>query len=346
MKEIVKPLLKWYQKNKRTLPWREETDFYHVWISEVMLQQTRIEAVIPYYKRFIHELPTVFDLAKVDDDRLLKLWEGLGYYNRARNLKKAAIIIVEKYQGLFPKDMAQALLLPGIGEYTASAILSICFSKKEVTVDGNVLRVYMRLANCYDNIDNGSVKKRIRSSLTEIIPIKSGDFNQAFMELGEVICLPNGIPKCDICPLRNQCKSRAAHSFLEIPVRKQKVLKKNQKYTVLLLVYNKKVALHKRGDVGPLKNLWEFPNLANKYSKEEVLQYLSDCSMKVEKIEKGVSHTHIFTHLKWEMESFIVTVTEENTLYVWENLENIIKNYALPSAFQPFLNDLSKNRRI
>lgn len=346
MKECVEPLLEWYYKNRRMLPWREKVDPYHVWISEVMLQQTRIEAVIPYYERFMAELPTVFDLAQVDEERLLKLWEGLGYYNRARNLKKAASIIVEKYQGVFPSEMADALALPGIGEYTASAVLSICYSRPEVTVDGNVLRVYMRLQNSFENIDMISVKKQVRSALAQIIPKEAGEFNQAFMELGEVICLPNGMPKCDICPLKDFCKSRREHTFLNLPVRKPKNAKKNQKYTVLLFVCHGKIALHKRSDEGLLKNLWEFPNLAGFYSEKEVLQYLRDCSISVESIDTALSYTHVFTHLKWSMESFVITVSEESSLYVWEDLENIVQNYALPSAFQPFLNHLLGSDRI
>lgn len=340
MKEIVEPLLKWYQQNKRSLPWRGDLDPYHVWISEVMLQQTRIEAVIPYYERFMMELPTIFSLAEVEEDRLLKLWEGLGYYNRARNLKRAAEYIVKNFDGRFPDRFEDILFLPGIGEYTASAISSICFSRLEVTIDGNVLRVYSRLFNCYDNIDDGKVRKQVRSRLMKIIPEEAGDFNQALMELGEVICLPNGVPKCDICPLSNFCKSRSAHTFLELPVRKQKPMKKSQRYVVLLLICNGKVALHKRSDAGLLQNLWEFPNIPGMFEKEEVLQYLVDCSFDVQSIVPSISHTHIFTHLKWQMESFLVRVGKESLDYIWVDLERVVKEYALPSAFQPFLDVL------
>lgn len=342
MKKIVDPLLNWYKETRRPLPWRKDIDPYHVWISEVMLQQTRIEAVIPYYERFIRELPTISDLAQVEDDKLMKLWEGLGYYNRARNLKKAAIEIVEKFNAKFPDNFEDIISLPGIGEYTASAIASICFSLKEVTIDGNVLRVYSRLENSKENIDEVKVRKRIRENLMKIVPKESGMFNEALMSLGEVICLPNGIPKCNLCPLKEFCKAREKHTFMALPVRKEKKERKSQKYVVLLLICGNKVALHKRDDAGLLKNLWEFPNLLGTYTKEEIKQYLLDCSMTVTSIKRSISYTHIFTHLKWQMESFIVRMEEESKDYIWLDLDAIIKEYALPSAFQPFLEAVRK----
>ena len=186
MEQMNLYLLNWYQQNKRDLPWRKDQNPYHVWISEIMLQQTRIEAVIGYYDRFIKRLPSIQDLAQINDDELLKLWEGLGYYTRARNLKKAAIMIMEEYDGIFPNTFEQTMSLPGIGEYTASAIGSICFSLKEVTIDGNVLRVYMRLQNCYDNVDDLKIRRKVRNELQKIMPEEAGDFNQALMELGEL----------------------------------------------------------------------------------------------------------------------------------------------------------------
>jgi len=345
MEKIVEPLLKWYQENKRDLPWRKDTDPYHVWISEVMLQQTRIESVIPYYYRFMMELPTVFDLSQVEDDRLLKLWEGLGYYNRARNLKRAAIEVVQKFKGEFPQDLTDIMSLSGIGEYTASAISSICFSKPEVTIDGNVLRVYMRLMNCYDNIDELKVRKQVRDQLMKIIPKESGDFNQGLMELGEVICLPNGMPKCDLCPLQSLCQARENHSFLSLPVRREKSIRKSQKFTVLLLLCDGKVAIHKREKEGLLYRLWEFPNISGIFTKEEVLQYLTDCSIPVSFITPSISHNHVFTHLTWQMNSFIIQVEEKCADYLWVDLSSITHDYALPGAFQPFLNVLLENEK-
>lgn len=226
MKQIVKPLINWYYQNKRILPWRNDKEPYHVWVSEIMLQQTRIEAVIDYYQRFMESFPTIESLANADLDKLLKLWEGLGYYNRVKNMQKAAQVIQNEHQGKFPTSYPDILALPGVGEYTASAIASICFSLKEVTVDGNVLRVYMRVNNCYDNIDDMAVKKEVRKQLTQILPEDSGSFNESLMELGERICLPNGCPKCGECPIRSYCKAWKYDSFLELPIRKEKRRKK------------------------------------------------------------------------------------------------------------------------
>ena len=200
MKKIVEPLLEWYKENKRSLPWREDKDPYHVWVSEIMLQQTRIEAVIEYYKRFMKRIPDIKRLSLIDEDELLKLWEGLGYYSRARNLKKAAISIVDQYNGIFPCTYEEIKALPGIGDYTAGAISSISFSLKEVAIDGNVLRVYSRINNLDIDVSDLKVKKEVGYQIKKILPSNSGDFNQGIMELGETICLQNGTPKCMECP--------------------------------------------------------------------------------------------------------------------------------------------------
>ena len=220
MQNKLTSLSTWYQENKRSLPWRVDKNPYHVWISEIMLQQTRIEAVIPYYQHFINNLPTIHDLACIEEDKLLKLWEGLGYYSRAKNLKKAAQIIESEYQGIFPKNYEEILKLPGIGEYTASAITSICFNQKEVTIDGNVLRVYTRFFNDNSNIDDVKVKKEIRKHLMNLIPNDAGNFNQGMMELGETICLPKGLPKCQECPLNQACLAYKKKTYQTLPQKK------------------------------------------------------------------------------------------------------------------------------
>ena len=214
MNSVVDELLIWYEQQKRNLPWRNDINPYHVWISEIMLQQTRIEAVIPYYERFMKELPIISSLASVDEDFLMKLWEGLGYYNRARNLKKAAIKIMNEYDGIFPNTYSEIIKLPGIGEYTASAISSICFGEKQVTVDGNVMRVFTRFYNDSSNISKNNTKKKIHDKLLSILPVDVGNFNQALMELGEVVCIHNGIPKCNDCPLRRSCQSYKNSNYL------------------------------------------------------------------------------------------------------------------------------------
>ncbi len=350
MKQAVSTLITWYRENKRALPWRIEPSPYHVWISEIMLQQTRIEAVISYYHRFIQELPTVFDLACVDEDKLLKLWEGLGYYNRARNLKKAAQIIVEKYHGEFPNTYSVISQLPGVGEYTASAIASICFSEPQVTIDGNVLRVYMRVYECYTNVDSLATRKQVRQHLMTIIPKQkqAGEFNQALMELGEVICIPRGVPKCSLCPLHDACLSRKNHTFLSLPVRSPKKEKKVENYTVLLIKNKNKYAICQRAETGLLANMWQFPMLPDDYSQEEVREYLNDCGYTISSLQKAISYTHTFTHKKWKMISFEIEIeieVEADSMVpklkkkkcCWASLEELVSKYAIPSAFLPFL---------
>lgn len=334
-------LLNWYQKNKRDLPWRKDQNPYHVWISEIMLQQTRIEAVIGYYDRFIKRLPSIQDLAQINDDELLKLWEGLGYYTRARNLKKAAIMIMEEYDGIFPNTFEQIMSLPGIGEYTASAIGSICFSLKEVTIDGNVLRVYMRLQNCYDNVDDLKIRKKVRNELQKIMPEEAGDFNQALMELGETICLPNGIPKCSECPLKNFCKSYQNDTYLELPIKNKKKDKKEEKYTILLFYYKSQFVLEKRKESGLLQNLWQFPNIQGHLTKKQLENYLKENKIKFLKVKKSVSYTHIFTHKRWNMISYMVELDKNDYNMNWNDLKTL-KEKAIPTAFMPFLKELKE----
>ncbi len=334
-------LLNWYQKNKRDLPWRKDQNPYHVWISEIMLQQTRIEAVIGYYDRFIKRLPSIQDLAQINDDELLKLWEGLGYYTRARNLKKAAIMIMEEYDGIFPNTFEQIMSLPGIGEYTASAIGSICFSLKEVTIDGNVLRVYMRLQNCYDNVDDLKIRRKVRNELQKIMPEEAGDFNQALMELGETICLPNGIPKCSECPLKNFCKSYQNDTYLELPIKNKKKDKKEEKYTILLFYYKSQFVLEKRKESGLLQNLWQFPNIQGHLTKKQLENYLKENKIKFLKVKKSVSYTHIFTHKRWNMISYMVELDKNDYNMNWNDLKTL-KERAIPTAFMPFLKELKE----
>lgn len=341
MKNIVTPLLKWYQENKRELPWRKDQNPYHVWISEIMLQQTRIEAVIDYYNRFLKEIPDIESLAEIPLDRLLKLWEGLGYYNRAKNLQKAAKMIMEEYQGNFPTTYNEILSLPGIGEYTASAISSICYQLKEVTVDGNVLRVYMRLKNCYDNIDDNKIRKQVRNELMKIIPEDAGNFNQGLMELGETICLPNGEPKCNTCPLKKYCLSYHNKTVQELPIKNLKKEKKEEKYTILMFYHHNQFLLSKRTEPGLLHNLWEFPNLKGHLSLKEVKNDLIQNNLEWNKVAKSISYTHIFTHKKWNMISYLIELKEMEHTNHWITL-NELEEKALPTAFLPFLKELKE----
>lgn len=343
MKDLSKPLLEWYKNVKRDLPWRQDREPYHVWVSEIMLQQTRIEAVINYYKRFMQNLPTIEDLALCDIDRLLKLWEGLGYYSRAHNLQRAAKQIVSEYNGMFPEKYEDIISLPGIGEYTASAIASICFREKKATVDGNVLRVYSRLFDCHDDITENATRKKIRSDLEKMIPDNPGDFNQALMELGEVICIPNGMPKCDQCPLSEHCLGYKKNTFQSLPVKKRKLSRKKELYTVFVLYTKDKVAILKRTESGLLHNLWQFPNVEGHLSEEEVINYLKVMEIKYKDIHKGPQHKHVFTHKEWEMISYFVEVQVESvSFYKWVTEKELGSTIAIPTAFQPFRKKLWK----
>lgn len=341
MDKDVNQVLTWYLENKRDLPWRRDHDPYHVWISEVMLQQTRIEAVIGYYERFIQVLPTIFELANVSEEKLLKLWEGLGYYNRARNLKRTAQIIINQYKGIFPSTYDELIILPGIGEYTASAIASICFQEKCATVDGNVLRVYTRFFNDYANISLKKEKVRIRRELEQIMPNKSGDFNEALMEIGEVICVPKGMPNCGQCPLRRGCLARKEGTYFDLPVKDLQNKKKELDYTILIFRYQNKIAIRKRKDGGILAGLWEFPNLEGNYSMEELRHYLTCRGISYQSITKFVSHIHIFTHQKWKMISYLIDLTSYIDYdLMFQEVEVIQNHYAIPTAFRPFLSNL------
>lgn len=333
----MKEILNWYLENKRELPWRKDQDPYHVWISEVMLQQTRIEAVIDYYYRFLEKIPDIQSLSEISDDELLKLWEGLGYYSRARNLKKAAIQIMEEFDGIFPNQYEDILSLAGIGEYTAGAISSICYNLVHASVDGNVMRVYCRVCDLDLDVSDLKVKKKIKRKIEAILPKNSGDFNQGIMELGEMICLPNGVPKCGECPLQMKCLAHLKGRESLIPRKVSKREKAEEEYTLFLIKCGEKYALHKREE-GLLKNMWEFPNLEGFLTFDEVGEIIPG----ILRVETGITNTHIFTHKKWFMNSYYIEVHEELDSYQWFSLDEIEKNYALPTAFRPFFDYLVK----
>lgn len=346
MKDYAEKIVKWYSKNKRNLPWREDNLPYHIWISEIMLQQTRIETVIDYYQHFIKEIPDIPSLASIEEDKLLKLWEGLGYYNRAKNLKASALQIMNTYQGKFPTDYTEIKKLPGIGEYTASAIASICFKEKQVTIDGNVLRVYTRFYNDTRPIDEVKTKKNIHKELLKIIPENSGAFNQGLMELGETICTPSGIPKCEFCPLSKDCLARKKNTYLTLPVKKTKKEKTEERYTVLLYKYFNLFAIYKRTESSLLHNLWAFPTIEKFLTLTQLKKYLNEENIKYKNITIGPNHTHIFTHKKWNMKSYIIEVSNIDNLfnYKWVNKEELETTYAIPTAFQPFKKDNRKEK--
>ena len=269
--EVVPYLLKWFDYNARILAWRENPKPYYVWVSEIMLQQTRVEAVKSYFDRFIQKLPDIKALAEVEEEQLLKLWEGLGYYNRVRNLQKAARVIMEQYNGVVPADYEALLKLPGIGSYTAGAISSIAFQIPVPAVDGNVLRVTKRISGSYDDITKESVKKELWQDLITIMPKdRPGDFNQSLMELGATVCLPNGKPLCDQCPVMHLCKAFQKDIVMELPVKPSKKDRRIEEKTILLMEYENNYAIRKREKKGLLAGLWEIPSLEGRQSLAKV----------------------------------------------------------------------------
>lgn len=339
LKQITVPLLEWYQIHKRDLPWRSDPTAYHVWISEIMLQQTRVEAVKSYYERFLKVLPDVYALSQVEDEILLKLWEGLGYYNRAFNLKKAALMIVEQYHGIIPSEYSELLKLPGIGSYTAGAISSIAYHQKVPAVDGNVFRVMTRILASTKNIDEPSTRKWLEQLLQEILPEDASTFNQALMELGATVCLPNGEPKCQECPCFPFCESCHRNLISEIPVRKKKKNRKIEEKTVLIFWFHGKVALLKRTDKGLLKGMYELPNVNQKMTQKEVLQYLKEEKIEALKVEELKEAKHIFSHIEWRMLGYQIILDDfvDNSKYIWADLQDLNEKYAIPSAFSTYL---------
>lgn len=333
MKKIVKPLNKWYKENKRILPWREEQTAYHVWISEIMLQQTRIEAVKKYYARFMEQIPTIKDLANIEEEKLLKLWEGLGYYNRARNLKKAAMMIQEKYEGQMPKSYEELIKLPGIGEYTAGAISSICYNEKVPAVDGNVLRVIARLTGNKENVLFSKTKKQITNLLQENMPEEAGIFNEAIMELGEVICIPNGKPLCEVCPIQKNCIAYQKNLTQEIPLRQKEKKRTKVEKTVFMIKCKDKIAIQKRKEKGLLAGMYEFPNVDIFLSKQEANQLLQEWNLKIKSINKKGNYCHIFTHIEWNIIGYEVIVEVEKEDLLWVTEKQMNKKYAIPTAF-------------
>ena len=332
-------LLPWYRENRRDLPWRKDRDPYHVWISEIMLQQTRVEAVREYYLRFLEALPTLDALADCDDALLQKLWEGLGYYSRMRNLKKAAMEIRDRFGGVFPSDPRDILSLPGIGEYTCGAISSISFGNPIPAVDGNVLRVIARIQNDSTPIDTPAFKKDITSALANIYPEDAGSFTQALMELGATVCGPNRKPDCERCPCRDFCGAFAAGTQKDLPVKLPKKEKKEEAWTVFILRCADRYALVKRPVRGLLAGLWQFPAVSGTLEPQQALKSLLAMGFSPADMHRQTEKNHIFTHKIWIMRGYYLTVQEEAAGYSWFSMDQIRQEVALPTAFRQFLDD-------
>ena len=330
LEQLPIPLLEWYRDNARDLPWRRNPTAYRVWLSEIMLQQTRVAAVLDYYRRFLEAAPTVEDLAALSSDELMKLWQGLGYYSRARNLHKAAKYIAEELGGAFPDTYEGIRALPGVGDYTAGAVASIAFGLPTPAVDGNVLRVVSRICADEGDILAPATKKRYTAALADIMPLQApGQFNQALMELGATVCLPNGAPLCDRCPARGFCRAHLEDKTALLPVKAPKKPRKMEERTVFLLFHEGKVALRRRGEKGLLAGLWEYPNELSADLPEE-------WNLSPDKLEQVAVGKHIFSHIEWHLTALAGELPDADLPegWVWADRTELRDFYAVPNAFR------------
>lgn len=337
LNQLTEPLLTWFAAHARILPWREAPTPYRVWVSEIMLQQTRVEAVKPYFERFIGELPTIQALAECPEEKLLKLWEGLGYYNRVRNMQVAAKTVVEKYGGELPADYEELQKLKGIGHYTAGAIASIAYGIEAPAVDGNVLRVITRVTKDESDITKQSVKTEMERRLEQVIPKgQAGSYNQALMELGATVCVPNGQPLCSECPWKELCLAKAENIIDRIPVKSKAKPRRIEKRTVLVIRDGERFVLQKRPEKGLLAGMYEFPNEEGTLSEKEALAIVNEMGLVPVRIQKLSDAKHIFSHVEWHMTGYAIRVAaleEEKERLLFVEPEDTKERYPIPSAF-------------
>ena len=335
-KACAEKLIDWCASVRRPLPWRLSPTPYHVWVSEIMLQQTRIEAVIPYYARFLEALPDIQALAKVDEDQLLKLWEGLGYYSRARNLQKAARRVMADFGGELPREAAQLKTLPGIGDYTAGAIASIAYGEPEPAVDGNVLRVMTRVLARADDIMLPKTRSDIASLLRTCYPRgeRAGLLTEGIMELGETVCLPNTAPRCEACPLNALCRACLNGETERYPVKSPPKERRIEQRTVLLLRCGDRYAVRKREGKGLLAGLWEFPNFDGAMDEVQAIEAVRTLGGEVLHIEPCGEAKHVFTHVEWHMTGWRAELTRELPGFAWKTPEEIRRDCPIPTALR------------
>ena len=341
LKQLVAPLLEWYKGHARILPWREFPTPYRVWVSEIKLQQTRVEAVKPYFERFVEALPDIKSLAECPEEKLLKLWEGLGYYNRVRNMQTAAKQVMENYEGRLPEEYGELLKLKGIGHYTAGAVSSIAYGKQAAAVDGNVLRVISRGAADERDIMKQSVRSNMEGELLKILPHdQPGVFNQALMELGATVCLPNGEPKCGACPWASFCLARAEDKISWIPVKSKGKERRMEERTVLLIRDGEKILLRRRPEKGLLAGMYEFPNMDGFLDEKDALERVKSMGLSPLRIEALESSKHIFSHVEWRMKGYMVKVEalgEEESGFLFAETADFKEKFAMPSAFRTYV---------
>lgn len=334
---LARVLPDWFDRGHRDLPWRRDRDPYHVWLSEVMLQQTRAEAVRGYYTRFLEALPTIGALAAADPDALHKLWEGLGYYSRVRNLQKAAQIIITTHGGVFPNEYTAIRALPGVGDYTAGAIASICFEQPTPAVDGNVLRVVSRIESSFEPVTDLKFRKETARRLALVYPSgRCGTFTQSLMELGATVCLPNGPPRCDTCPCSDFCQAHRDGVAARLPVRPEKKPRRREEKTVFLLRSGARYALVRRPAKGLLAGLWSFPNVDGFLTPQQALDQAAVWGASPEEVERRVEREHIFTHVHWEMRCYHISCRVACPPFTWVTADELEREHALPTAFRQF----------
>ena len=355
LSSLVPDLLSWYRAHRRDLPWRTDPTPYHVWVSEIMLQQTRVEAVKPYYERFLAALPSVSDLAGVSDDLLMKLWQGLGYYSRARQLKKAAGRMMRDYGGTLPRTKKELLSLPGIGPYTAGAVLSFAYGIPSPAVDGNVLRVLARLFGDERNVLLPEVRRDDEDILSSVIPADAAsDFGQALIELGALVCLPTRPPLCDSCPLAARCRAYREGLCDRLPVREKKKERRVEEHTVLLIRDGAHTLLCRRPAHGLLASLWEFPHMEGCHSAEDAVALARALGYEPLRVVPLPEAKHLFTHIEWRMTGYELFVADgagetpvkecsalpDRTEFVFADIDDLRDLYAVPSAFSAYLGHL------
>ncbi|MBQ5805209.1 MAG: A/G-specific adenine glycosylase [Erysipelotrichaceae bacterium] len=347
-KKSIDRLLSWYRENRRDLPWRKDRDPYAIWLSEIMLQQTRVEAVISYYERFRKQYPDVESLAKADEETLLRLWEGLGYYSRVRNMKKCAQVLMERYNGTLPENKEEMMKLPGIGSYTAGAVSAIAYGLPEAAVDGNVLRVLARLFAIRDDIRDLKLKKKLEKTITDFYqknmisdPEYISDLTQALMELGATVCLPSGRPLCEKCPFSSDCKACRESLTDVIPFRSRDRDRRIVDRTLFVIRHEDDFLLHRRPSEGLLAGMYEFIGIDRKLNREEALHHLKDMGIEAKELNALPPSRHVFTHLEWRMEAYEILVEElpefDRSEYILTDRHQL-QSLAVPSAFRTYLN--------
>ncbi len=341
-KDMADRLLSWYDRERRILPWREDPSPYHVWLSEIMLQQTRVEAVKRYYERFLERLPDIESLAGAKEDTCLKLWEGLGYYSRVRNLHRAAVRVMEDFGGQLPEKAADLKKLPGIGDYTAAAIASIAFGEKVCALDGNLMRVFARMTAEKRSIKDPAVISAASTYYMERTPDeRPGDFNQALMDLGAMVCLPSSMPKCGICPWRDMCMAhemREETLYPNIPAKKPRTV---TEMTVFVIRKGKDLVIRKRPPGGLLGGLYELPNAEGHLTAEEAVGYWKEKGLLPLRIRDLGKARHIFTHKEWHMTGYEILTDEVQEIpgkdLLTVSLSRIDQEFSIPSAFSAYM---------